>query len=213
MGKRKIVLLLAFLLFSWASAMAQEKTVTGKVTDESGNPIFGATIAVKGTTIGTISGENGAYTIRIPERVANDSLVFSYIGYADQVQSLAGRTTIDVALESADLQVEEVVVTALGISKSRRAVGSGTVQLSGDELNRGQNTNPMEALAGKVAGVDIASAPGPGASQNIMIRGAASFTNNQPLYVIDGVPFINTEASGDYKYGSINGAQQSNKPW
>lgn len=206
MGKRKIVLLLAFLLFSWASAMAQEKTVTGKVTDESGNPIFGATIAVKGTTIGTISGENGAYTIRIPERVANDSLVFSYIGYADQVQSLAGRTTIDVALESADLQVEEVVVTALGISKSRRAVGSGTVQLSGDELNRGQNTNPMEALAGKVAGVDIASAPGPGASQNIMIRGAASFTNNQPLYVIDGVPFINTEASGDYKYGSINGA-------
>ena len=206
MGKKRLLLLLVLMLLACAGVQAQDKTVSGKVTGEDGNPIFGVTIAVKGTTIGTISGENGAYSLSIPERVANDSLVFSYIGYEEQIQPIAGRSTIDVVMVESNLQVDEVVVTALGISKSRKATGYSTVQLSGDELTRGQVTNPMEALAGKAAGVEISSAPGPGASLNIMIRGAASFTNNQPLYVVDGVPFTNAQASGDYKYASLNGA-------
>ncbi len=210
MGKRKIVLLLAFLLFSWASAMAQEKTVTGKVTDESGNPIFGATIAVKGTTIGTISGENGAYTIRIPERVANDSLVFSYIGYADQVQSLAGRTTIDVVMAQSNIEVEEVVVTSLGIKKEAKALGYAVQEVKSENINRAASSDLSRALQGKVSGVDIKVSSGmPGASAQFLIRGSRSFTgNNAPLYVVDGMPI---ESGARDTYDSVTGSDYSNR--
>lgn len=199
MGKRKIVLLLALMLLSWATAMAQEKTVSGKVTDESGNPIFGATIAVKGTTIGTISGENGAYSIRIPERVANDSLVFSYIGYADQYQPLSGRTTIDVVMEQSNIEVEEVVVTALGISKKEKTLGYAATKVDADEITGARTSNVADALAGKVAGVQIsATSSNPGALSNMVIRGFSSINgSNQPLYVVDGIPITNRSSTSE----------------
>ena len=210
MGKRKIVLLLALMLFSWAAAIAQEKTVTGKVTDESGNPIFGATIAVKGTTIGTISGENGAYTIRIPERVANDSLVFSYIGYADQVQPLSGRTTIDVVMAQNNIEVEEVVVTSLGIKKEAKALGYAVQEVKSENLTRTGTADLSRALQGKVSGVDIKTSSGmPGASAQFLIRGSRSFTgNNAPLYVVDGMPI---ESGARDTYDSVEGSDYSNR--
>ncbi|MBO4244111.1 MAG: TonB-dependent receptor plug domain-containing protein, partial [Bacteroidales bacterium] len=215
MGKKRLLLLLTLLLFVCSALRAQEKTVTGKVTGEDGNPIFGATIAVKGTTIGTISGENGAYTIKVPERVANDSLVFSYLGYQDQVQPMAGRTTINVVMQEADLQVEEVVVTALGISREKKALGYAVTDVDGDELSksRGGLNNPVNALQGKVAGLQITSGAGSmGGSSKVIIRGNNSLSgSNQPLFVVDGVPIegkdynsIDTQrGAGGYDYGNL----------
>ena len=215
MGKKRLLLLLSMLLLACATLQAQDKTVTGKVTGDDGNPIFGATIAVKGTTIGTISGENGAYTIKVPERVANDSLVFSFLGYQDQVQSMAGRTTIDVVMQQADLQVEEVVVTALGISREKKALGYAVTDVDGEELSksRGGLSNPVNALQGKVAGLQITSGAGSmGGSSKVIIRGNNSLSgSNQPLFVVDGVPIegkdyndLNTQrGGGGYDYGNL----------
>ena len=210
MGKRKIVLLLAFMLFSWVTAMAQDKTVTGKVTDESGNPIFGATIAVKGTTIGTISGENGAYTIRVPERLANDSLVISYIGYADQILPMAGRTTIDAVMAESNIEVEEVVVTSLGIRKESKALGYAVQEVKSESLTRTASSDLSRAMQGKVSGVDIKVSSGmPGASAQFLIRGSRSFTgNNAPLYVVDGMPI---ESGARSTFDSVDGSDYSNR--
>ena len=215
MGKKRLLLLLSMLLFACATLQAQDKTVTGKVTGDDGNPIFGATIAVKGTTIGTISGENGAFSLKVPERVANDSLVFSYIGYQDQVQSMAGRTTIDVVMMQADLQVEEVVVTALGISREKKALGYAVTDVDGEELSksRGGLNNPVNALQGKVAGLQISSGAGSmGGSSKVIIRGNNSLSgSNQPLFVVDGVPIEGKDynsidaqrGAGGYDYGNL----------
>ena len=211
MGKRKLVSLLTLLLICLTSVIHAQTTISGTVKDANGAPVLGSTITIKGTTIGTISDENGNYNLHVPAGAKADTIVFSYIGKQTQTLPTNGKATFNVTLEDDDVAVDEVVVTALGISKGRKAIGYSTVQVSGDELTQGQVTNPMEALAGKVAGVDISAAPGPGASQNIMIRGAASFTNNQPLYVVDGIPFINTQTSGDYKGASINGATGTHK--
>ena len=199
MGKKRLLLLLSMLMFVCATLQAQDKTVTGRVTGDDGNPIFGATIAVKGTTIGTISGENGAYTIKVPERVANDSLVFSYIGYADQVQPMAGRTTIDVVMEQSNIEVEEVVVTALGISKKEKTLGYAATKVDADDITGARTSNVADALAGKVAGVHIAAtSSNPGALSNMIIRGFSSINgSNQPLYVVDGIPIVDKSTTSE----------------
>ena len=202
MGKRKIILFLLMLFFSLGSAVAQQKTITGKVVDRNGQPILGATVAVKGTTIGTISDDNGVYNLRIPNGSKSDTITVSFLGMQTAYMPVGNNTTINVTLIEDDVNVEEVVVTALGISKQRKAVGYSTAQVSGDELAEVKTSNPVTALAGKVAGVDIASNAGPGSSQNVMIRGAASFSENQPLYVVDGVPLIN--ATPNYTGDNLN---------
>lgn len=195
---KKVFMALSFVMvFSLGNVLAQTRTITGTVTgSDDGQPIPGASVFVKGTTMGTITQIDGDYSLSVPQDA--EILVFSFVGMESQEQEIAGRTVINVVLNSSAIQMDEVIVTALGVSREKKAIGYAATSVSGDEIARSKTVNPLNALQGKVAGVDISTAPGPGATQNVLIRGASSFGNNQPLYIINGVPLTNSQnRSGD----------------
>ncbi len=194
MNKTKLIMFFLLLFLGVGNALAQ-KTISGKITGEDGEPIPGASITVKGTTTGTISSYDGTYILTVPQNTKSDTLQYSYIGMETVAEAINGRTTINVTLSNSDVAVDEVVVTALGISKNQKALGYAATKVSSDEIAISKNANVMGALSGKVAGVDIMGNAGPGSSQNVMIRGAASLSNNQPLYIVDGVPLINKQVT------------------
>lgn len=188
---RKILTMLGSILFLCGQLLAQTRTITGKVTDESGTPIPNASITVKGTSLGTTSKEDGTYSLTIP--ASSKTLSFSAIGMAEQDISIGDKRSIMVVLANRLNTLTEVVVTSLGISRDKRSLGYATQNIKADQLvDRGQ-VNLVNALQGKVAGVNITNASGgAGASVNINIRGISSFTgSNQPLFVIDGIPISN----------------------
>ncbi|MGV3502614.1 MAG: SusC/RagA family TonB-linked outer membrane protein [Adhaeribacter sp.] len=164
--------------------------VKGKVQDEKGDPLPGVSIQIAGTSQGTFTDANGNFSLRVAE---NASLVFSYIGYANQTVAVNNRSTINITLAADAKALGEVVVTALGIEKTSRSVTYAQQNVGGAELNRVKDANMMNALAGKAAGVVITKGTGgPGASSKVILRGNKSITgNNQPLYVIDGIPMNN----------------------
>ena len=190
--KKLILLIVLFVFISGYTLMAQTILVTGTVTSSvqgEGN-IPGVTITVKGTTLGALTDVNGKYSISVPKGAT--TLVFSYIGMKTQEVAIGGRSTVNVTMESNVVGLNEVVVTALGISRERKALGYSVSDVKSDQIAYSKNTNVMNSLEGKVAGVRITQSTGAvGASSFIEIRGSASLTrNNQPLYVIDGVPII-----------------------
>lgn len=208
---KKVLLALSFLMvFGVGSILSQTQTIRGTVTDsETGDPIPGVSVFVKGTTIGTVTRGDGTYSVNVP--VAAETLVFSFIGMETQEVPINGQTTIDVAMVSESIAMDEVVVTALGISRTKKSLGYAAQDVDAEELTAANNASPISALAGKVAGVQISGSNFAG-SQNVLIRGASSLTgNNQPLYVVDGVPLdnqnFNTTAtqtgSGGIDYGSM----------
>ncbi|HBX89227.1 MAG TPA: SusC/RagA family TonB-linked outer membrane protein [Marinilabiliaceae bacterium] len=208
---KKVFMALSFVMvFSLGNVLAQTRTITGTVTgSDDGQPIPGASVFVKGTTMGTITQIDGDYSLSVPQDAA--VLVFSFVGMESQEQEIAGRTVINVVLNSSAIAMDEVIVTALGIKRERKALGYSVQDVSGEDLNRAGNTNVSTALQGKVAGVDIKPSSGmPGASSQITIRGARSFTgNNQPLYVVDGMPISST---ADYSTDdSVTGSDLSNR--
>ena len=189
---KKIILLFAVFACGLLSVWGQTRELTGTVTSaEDGNTIPGVSVSVKGTSLGTITDINGKFRIRVPENAA--SLVFSFVGMKTVQIPVTNEAVYDVVLETETFGVNEVVVTALGMSKETRTVGYATTEVSGEEIAASQTVNPMNALQGKVAGIQITTAPGPGSTQNVFIRGASSFANNQPLYVVDGVPLVNQQ--------------------
>ncbi|PWD97556.1 SusC/RagA family TonB-linked outer membrane protein [Marinilabilia rubra] len=195
---KKVLFALSFLMvIGLGSIMAQAQTVTGTVTgNEDGIPIPGVSVFVKGTTVGTVTQPDGTFTLSVPEE--GETIVFSFVGMQTQEISYESQSTINVALVSESIAMDEVVVTALGISREKKAVGYATTSVDGEDIAKSKAVNPMNALQGKVAGVDISTAPGPGATQNVIIRGASSFGSNQPLYIVDGVPITNEQnRSGD----------------
>lgn len=169
------------------------KTVTGVVSDKSGEPIIGANVLQKGTTNGTITDIDGKFSLIVP---ANAVIVISYIGYNPQEVKYSGQSTLNIKLEEDSQNIEEIVVTALGIRKKESSLTYSTQQVGGDELTRAKDPNMITALAGKSAGVQITkNASGLGGSAKVSIRGSRSASesgNNQPLYVIDGVPMLNS---------------------
>ena len=210
MGKRKIILFLLLLFFSLSGAVAQQKTITGKVVDRNGQPILGATVAVKGTTIGTISDDNGVYNLRIPNGTKSDTITVSFLGMQTAYMPVGDNSTINVTLTEDDVAVEEVVVTSMGIRKEAKALGYAVQEVKSEELTRAASSDLSRALQGKVAGVDIKVSSGmPGASAQFLIRGSRSFTgNNAPLYVVDGMPI----ESGARSTGqSVTGADYTNR--
>jgi TonB-linked SusC/RagA family outer membrane protein len=190
---RKLLSMIAMLsFFILGQAFAQDRTVTGKVTNkEDGTPIPGASVLVKGTTIGTATDVEGNYKISVPADAK--ILVFSFIGMKNMEQEIGSRSSIDVALESGDKVLDEVVVTAIGIERSKRTLGYSFQEVKGEAISQKAEPNVLNALQGKVAGVNIVGGSGAaGASTNINIRGISSFTgSNQPLIVIDGIPVSN----------------------
>lgn len=199
---RKITLLILLLLIGVCNAFAQ-RTITGKVIDDAGEPVLGVTVSIKGTTVGTITALNGAYDLSIPANVTGDTIVFSYIGKLTVMEALRGRTSVDVVMHDDDVNVEEVVVTALGISRKEKTLGYAATKVDADDIVGARTSNVADALAGKVAGVQVAAtSSNPGAVSNMIIRGYSSINgSNQPLYVVDGVPISNSQQDG---IGGIN---------
>jgi TonB-dependent starch-binding outer membrane protein SusC len=160
-------------------------TISGKVTDEGNQPIPGVNILLKGTTTGTTSDGNGAYTLTVPDE--HGVLVFSFIGYATQEVSINNRTTIDVTLASDAVALSEIVVTGYGTQSKRDITGSVST-ISAEQLLTTPATNLGQAMQGKVAGVTVGNENSPGGGVMVRIRGFGTINDNSPLYVIDGVP-------------------------
>ncbi|WP_248282140.1 SusC/RagA family TonB-linked outer membrane protein [Mucilaginibacter robiniae] len=182
--------------------LADEK-VTGKVTDDKGQPLPGVSVKVKGKPTGTVTNIDGAFTIDAPE---NATLVVTYVGFTAQEVAVNGQNSVNVKLLPSSSALNEVVVTALGIKRESKSLGYSTTTVSGEQLTQSRDVNLGNALTGKVAGVSVANnATGPTGSSRVVIRGNSSLTgNNQPLYVIDGVPFDNTNQNSAGQYGGLD---------
>lgn len=205
--KKKLTSGLLLLAMSAGVASAQTSKVTGKVIAEDGEPVIGAAIVVKGTTVGTVTDYDGNFTLDVPAN--GKQLVISFVGMKSQEVMVSPRVKVTLSADTQDL--DEVVVTAMGIKRDRKALGYAAQDLKSDELNKAGTTSLANAIQGKLTGVDIRQSSGaPGASAQITIRGARSFDgNNQPLYVIDGMP-INTQA--DFSTGSsVSGANYADR--
>lgn len=163
-------------------------TVKGNISDVSG-PLIGVSVMVVGTTNGTITDMDGNFTL---ECNAGDELEISYIGY--NTIRVKAQSNMQITLEESSTELEEVVVTALGIKRDRKALGYGLSEVKGEELTKAKETNVINSLAGKVAGLVVSNtAGGASGSTRVMLRGTTELTgNNQPLYVVDGVPLDNT---------------------
>jgi iron complex outermembrane receptor protein len=198
MGKHlffKLLMLLSVLSFGSVTALAQVGNVTGTVTDASdGTTLPGATVAVKGTTEGTVTDVKGVYTIKVNP---NTTLEFTFVGYEPLEILVQPNTTVNVAMKLESTLLTELVVIGYGVQKKGDATGSVTA-VGVKEFNTGSITNPTQLIAGKIAGVQITSGGGaPGEGATIRIRGGSSLTaSNDPLIVIDGVPVDNEGISG-----------------
>ena len=159
--------------------------ISGKISDESGQPLPGANILVKGTTIGTTSDANGEYKLSIPD--GSTTLIFSFIGYTTQEVSIDNRTRIDIALTPDIVALSEVVVTGYG-TQSKRDITGAVATIDNKQLLANPATNLGQALQGKVAGVTVGNENSPGGGVMVRIRGFGTINDNSPLYVIDGVP-------------------------
>lgn len=194
--KERMLMLLASFFISWSLAMAQTVTVTGVVTSaDDSEPVIGASVLVKGTNTGTITGIMGDFTIpNVPSSAT--TLIISYVGMVSQEVTIQPGT-LQVVLKSDAKTLDEVVVTAMGISREKKALGYALQEVKSDEITQAGQLNVANSLSGKVAGIQITSQGGQvGASQNIVIRGNSSFGDNSPLIVVDGVPIQNDNGTG-----------------
>ena len=198
---KSTVALLAAMFVS-VSLLAQNVSVRGVVTDSNGEPIPGAAVLIKGTTTGVSTTVDGAYSITVPQ---NSTLVFSALSYAEEEIPVRGRQRIDVSLKDDSERLNEATVTAeFGMKRVSRAVGSSIQNVKATDISESGRESFINALQGRVAGMSITSTGGsPGSSTSVILRSATSISgNNQPLYVVDGVPINNNTLSGgeDFAY-------------
>ncbi len=204
---RQKLTLLAFLLAIFTmQASAQDRTVSGKVTSSGDNStVPGVSVVVVGTTIGTSTDMDGNYKLTVPSN--SKTLRFSGVGMKSKDVTMGASNSVDVNMDPDVLQLQEMVVSAIGIKQEKKAVGYSTQTVSGDNLTKAGQTNTLSALAGKVAGAQITTTAGtPGASVSVRLRGVTSITgDNSPLIIIDGVPIDNSyDASGNPDNGGNN---------
>jgi len=212
MQARSIILrslpIMLTLLFLVAAAMGQQREISGVVYNASDQPLPGASVVVKGTQgkgmIGTATDVDGQFTLQVP--AGKDTLVVSYTGYHKKVVPIGQKDQVRVVLQSATSELEEVVVTAMGIKREEKALGYSVQDVQGEEMENADKMSPLEGLSGKVAGLNVASTgSGPGGSVNILIRGMSSITgSNEPLIVIDGVPIDNSGGASGTAYGGFD---------
>lgn len=189
-------------MFALSGAWAQERTVTGSVTSaEDGSGLPGVNVVVKGTTTGTVTDVQGNYSISAP---GTGTLVFTFIGLESQEVPVNNRNTVNVQMRQDVQQLSEVVVTALNIPREKASLGYATQTVSGEDVTDAKQQNFVNSMSGKVAGVQIRTNANLGGSTNIVIRGNKSVSgNNQPLFVVDGVPIDNrTGNTADQQRGS-----------
>lgn len=212
---KHLLSMLALMLLLITPVLAQ-KTISGRVTSaEDNTTIPGVNIVVKGTTSGTVTDIDGKYSIVIPTN--GNTLIFSAVGMKMKEVTIGNPNVIDVVLDVDVMNLEGVVVTAMGIKRETKALGYSVQSVNGEELTRSNETNVIESLSAKAAGVQVIGSAGtPGASSKILIRGNATITgNNQPLIVVDGVPVDNQtlgSVAGDYPYNDLlTGVPNSNR--
>jgi len=196
------------IIFTTQVTLAQVKKINGFVSDATGAPIPGANINVKGETNGASTDFDGKFTIEVK---AGSTLVISYLGYETQNVEVGESSTINVKLNAAgSTALTEVVVTSLGIKKTRKSLTYSAQELKGEELVRAKDPNLMNTIAGKIAGVAVTkSAGGTGGSTKVTIRGNSSTTNNNPLYVVDGVPMLNISSfQPNESFGAMQGGNR-----
>lgn len=190
---KKIRLLFTVLLvFAASGVFAQNIKVTGIVTDANdGGSLLGAYIQIRGSNSGgAMTDENGKYTISCPSDAV---LIFSYIGYEKLEIAVNGRSVVNAGLVSSNV-LDEVVVTAMGMTRSQKSVGYATSTVKAEDLTLAKSSSLMSGIQGKMAGVSVSSSGGAGTSQKVIIRGYSSFSSNNPLYIVDGVPISNSFA-------------------
>lgn len=178
-------------MFSVVVTFAQNHSVTGKVTDDKGQPVSGASVIIRGTSKGIAASSDGSFTINAK---ANDVLVITAAGFGRTEMKVGTQSALSITLKPASNIMEEVVVTALGQTSKKAKVGYATTTFNSEVINRTANVNAFDGLAGKIPGAEISNTGGPGSSTKIVMRGYGVIAggNNQPLYVIDGVPLNDT---------------------
>ncbi|TEW69534.1 SusC/RagA family TonB-linked outer membrane protein [Mucilaginibacter phyllosphaerae] len=183
--------------------LTNQAVITGKVVDETGAPLPGVSVSIKGTNTGTVTSPNGTFTVNAPD---NAVLVFSFIGYERQEVAVAGKTSITVRMTPSSKGLNEVVVTALGIKKDEKKLGYSVTTVKGDALNTAKETNVAYSLQGRVAGLSVSGTNGgPGSSARILLRGVTSTSTTQgPLFVINGVPMDNTQRGQSGEWGGAD---------
>jgi len=194
--KRITSMLVCLLLFGFSAIYAQDIQLKGKVTSaEDGSPVPGVSVIIKGTSTGIATDLDGNYTLEVP---SGATLVYSSVGFQTQEIAVAGQTVIDVVLATDVLQVDEIVVTAIGVTRSKKALGYALQEVEGDQITQAKETNIINSLQGRIAGAVVTSSSGAvGASSRIVLRGVNFVgTNNQPLFVVDGVPITNNSFGG-----------------
>ncbi|MEP1032725.1 SusC/RagA family TonB-linked outer membrane protein [Ekhidna sp.] len=187
---KKAYLVLMACLFVASSLMAQ-RTVTGNVTDDDGEGIPGATVQIKGTTTGVVTDVDGSYSLTVSN---DDVLLISFIGFITQEIPVGNRTVIDVSMAADFTELQEVVVTAIGLTAQKRDLGYSVQEVNSEEVDRANEVNLVASLAGKAAGVQVTSSGGTaGAGAQIRIRGNSTIQgSNSPLFVVDGIPIDNS---------------------
>ncbi|MDR0560134.1 MAG: SusC/RagA family TonB-linked outer membrane protein [Prevotellaceae bacterium] len=188
---RKLFVLLAVLCTAAGLANAQSRKISGTVYYSGSNtPVAGVSVIVKGTTVGINSSSDGTFTINVP--VSSKILQFSLVGL--KTAEIEASDGMVVYLENDNEELDEIVVTAMGISREKKALGYATSSISGDDIAGLKTVNPIAALQGRVAGLDISSSSSPGGTQNVNIRGFNVLNRaSQPLYIVDGVPLTNEQ--------------------
>jgi TonB-linked SusC/RagA family outer membrane protein len=173
-----------------------QQVVSGKVTDKSGIPVVGASVYVTGSTLGTLTDNNGNFSLAIPSGA--NTLTISFVGMVAQTVPIGNRTVFDISLETASIQMDEVVVTALGIKREVRTLGYSATDIKAEEISENRSSTALNTLQGKISGVNISTlTTGPVSSNKIRIRGQSSFSGaNTPLIVVNGMPIDNTSFSG-----------------
>lgn len=198
----KRLLTTIWLVFAVASVALAQRAITGTVTGDDGEPLIGATVRAKDASSGTVTDVNGQYVLRVPAEAT--TIIYSYTGFATQEITLGATNVVDVVLVSG-IQLGETVVTALGVSRYKNELPYSAQKVGGDDVNNVRNSNIVNSLSGKVAGLEIRRNNTLGGSSNIILRGNKSLTgDNQALFVIDGVPVDNSNTNtGNQKSGRL----------
>lgn len=205
--KKILKLIFSVLLLFPGYLYSQNITVTGKVTGPDNENLSGVNVTVSGTKQGTVTNENGNFSINAPR---NSTLIFSFVGFAEQTVNIGTRNVIDVTLATDTRNLQDVVVTALGIRKEAKRLGYATATVNADQISTNRTPNVVSGLQGKLAGVNITTmGTGPAGSAKIRIRGQSSFNSvNSPLIVINGVPMDNTTfglgGGNGFRAGQVN---------
>jgi len=206
---KRFVCFLLFMALGTLTMFGQAREISGTViSDEDGEPLPGVSVSVKGTSVGTITDVGGKYVINVPQD--GEILVFSFVGLLTRELEIGSSTVVDVVMEQDLLELDEVVVTALGISREKKALGYSVSQINAEDIEQNPENDIGRVLSGKAAGVRVTATSGvSGSGTNITIRGYSSIKgNNQPLFIVDGVRFSGSTNSGtDNEQGFLEGNQ------